>query len=92
MHPSEALCLRVPTMRLAQIMMKVTKGERLEVPDLASTLGGTTPVEAELLKLMRACWAQAPADRPRFHEILGSIRAMTRAVAGPKAGWAPDDP
>ena len=58
-------------------MGRVMNGSRLEVPLLDQLPGPDTVRFAGLpdyIALMQRCWAQAPADRPGFQEIVVQLR------------------
>jgi serine/threonine protein kinase len=51
----------------------VKAGERPEIP---------ADCPAEWAALIKACWAQKPADRPRFAALAGPLRALVDATPG----------
>lgn len=53
----------------------MTAGGRLPLPeDPADLPGGTFPGLPAYLALMQRCWAQEPAERPGFAEIINLLR------------------
>lgn len=54
------------------------KGERPEVPSDApgALLGGTFPGFPAYCALMRRCWAEEPAARPGFEDIIAGLRTL----------------
>ncbi|PRW32956.1 activating signal cointegrator 1 complex subunit 3 isoform B [Chlorella sorokiniana] len=63
-----------------QISSAVLAGRRLDVPDPAE-LPGPAPSSpgafAAYVRLMQHCWAQAPADRPSFPEVVQTLRPIS---------------
>ena len=61
------------------IVSQVTSGKRLTVPD-ANTLpgpdSGSWPKLGEYVALMERCWAQEPADRPNFEQVMTELRRI----------------
>ncbi|KAL4521658.1 hypothetical protein Ndes2526A_g01846 [Nannochloris sp. 'desiccata'] len=61
------------------IVSLVTAGNRLTVPD-ANTLpgpeSGSWPKLGEYVALMERCWAQEPADRPNFEQVMAELRRI----------------
>ncbi len=60
-----------------QLVSHVTAGGRLEVPPRQALPGPDTATFVGLddyVALMQRCWAQAPADRPGFQEIVVQLR------------------
>ncbi|KAL4438701.1 hypothetical protein ABPG77_006305 [Micractinium sp. CCAP 211/92] len=69
-----------------QLVNQVTRGERLPLPDSPEGLPGppaTRPTPAQLSEycdLLRCCWAQSPAHRPPFGDVVDSLREMLAAA------------
>ena len=76
----------VPTFPPPQIVSALTRGERLPIPDRAALPGHDTLRFAGLagyIVLMQCCWAQEPAQRPGFEDIVQCLRRLlssTRAA------------
>ena len=83
-HPSPAC--PPPTAAPPQLVFSVSKGERLVVPPREELPG--VPMDAELYALytalLRRCWAQEPADRPTFADVIADLRCV-RAQRGWRA-------
>ena len=61
------------------IVSQVTSGARLAVPDSNTLPGpesGSWPKLNEYVALMQLCWAQEPAERPNFEQIMGELRRI----------------
>jgi serine/threonine protein kinase len=58
----------------------VKAGERPEIP---------ADCPAEWAALIKACWAQKPADRPRFATLVGPLRALVDATPEPPRSTTP---
>lgn len=67
-----------------------SQGGRPEIPPPGSPLirGGTFPGYDDYLALMRACWAENPADRPAFDQVIASLRAIAGKMAEEARGQA----
>jgi serine/threonine protein kinase len=61
------------------IVSAVTAGQRLSIP-AANTLpgpeGGSWPKLGDYVALMERCWAQEPADRPNFEQVMAALRLI----------------
>lgn len=62
----------------------VSEGQRLAVPAREAVAGATPEPHLydRYVALMARCWAQAPADRPEFEEIIQELRAMSARAHG----------
>lgn len=70
----------------------VSDGERLPIPPPEQAPG--PPLEPGLhtayVDLMRRCWAQDPAERPGFGDVIVALRGMmARLVGAAPAGGSP---
>lgn len=52
-----------------QIMVAVERGERPEVQPAEELAGGVFVGLPHFVRLMRACWAQLPHERPPVEEV-----------------------
>ena len=62
----------------------VSEGQRLAVP-VREAVSGAAPephLYERFVALMRRCWAQRPADRPDFDEVIQELRAMSARAHG----------
>jgi hypothetical protein len=80
----ELLCWELPWVGVNPfvIMKSTAAGERLPIPardDLPDRGGDFADLDA-YIALMRRCWAQNPADRPGFGEIIASLRWVSLTV------------
>jgi hypothetical protein len=61
------------------IVSQITNGNRLTIPD-ANTLpgpeSGSWPKLGQYVALMERCWAQEPADRPNFEQVMAELRSI----------------
>lgn len=60
-----------------QLVHMVSSGERLQVPPRESAPGPDRLSESEYaayVALMQRCWAQEPAERPGFDQIISQLR------------------
>jgi hypothetical protein len=67
-----------------QLVGKLSAGERLEIPPHAALPGPDTHLFAGLdayIGLLQRCWAQDPAERPRFQEVIQELRRLLEAHA-----------
>lgn len=55
---------------LLQLITYVANGGRLEIPQPDQVAGGSFSEYAAFVALIQRCWAQAPAERPGFAEIV----------------------
>lgn len=66
------------------IVGSVSRGERLSIP-AASELPGSGSAEwpqlPQYTSLMQRCWAQDPAERPTFEEIMNELQLIDPSVA-----------
>jgi hypothetical protein len=63
---------------------KLSAGERLDIPPHAALPGPDTHLFAGLddyISLLQRCWAQDPAERPRFQEVIQELRGLLEAHA-----------
>lgn len=73
-----------------QVVTVVGEGGRPEIP---ATLPGPDPIEAvDVLlppyeALMRRCWAQNPAERPGFQEVIAALRCADEASTWKGGHW-----
>lgn len=70
----QTCCLTFCSLQVARL---VTGGSRPETPEDRSLLPGpATSFEGleTYVDLMRRCWAQSPADRPSFTEVIVVLR------------------
>lgn len=67
-----------------QLVFMVASGSRLQLPPLEAVAGAAPDpaAYAAFTSLIRRCWAQEPAERPAFEEIIQELRgAMARTVS-----------
>lgn len=60
------------------ILLVGEKGERPLIPERTSrgVKGGVFPGYDDYIALMQSCWAQDPADRPAFDQVIASLRSI----------------
>ena len=78
----ELMTARIPFdgMSMVLVASKVAlEGMRLPVP---------ADAPLQLLRLMARCWAEAPAQRPEFSEVLTELEAIRQDVPKGPAPWA----
>lgn len=65
-----------------QILNGVTHGQRPPIPSLEELPGAEQEFGGldEYLDLMQRCWAQSPADRPAFTEVVGRLKAIAQTA------------
>ena len=65
-----------------QIMLVLTqKHERPELPPLETLPGQPLPGIEDYLQLMQDCWHEDPSKRPRFEDIIISLRGLLESAA-----------
>ena len=65
-----------------QIMLVLTqKHERPELPSLETLPGQPLPGIEDYLQLMQDCWHEDPSKRPRFEDIIISLRGLLESAA-----------
>ena len=66
------------------------EGGRLEIPAPEALPGADKgwPGLGAYLDLLRACWAQAPQDRPTFAQVIAALRWARGAQESGAAGAA----
>ena len=58
-----------------QIVIEVAdRKARPEVPDKSQLPGEPLSLHTEYVELVEECWAQDPAARPSFEQIIGKLR------------------
>lgn len=68
-----------------QLVHMVSSGERLQVPPRESAPGPDRLSESEYaayVALMQRCWAQEPAERPGFDQIISQLRSAPSCLQG----------
>lgn len=78
----ELMTARIPFdgMSMVLVASKVAlEGMRLPVP---------ADAPLQLLRLMARCWAEAPAQRPEFSEVLTELEAIRQDIPKGAAPWA----
>ncbi len=85
-------CLPSPPFSRHQLVFMITSGERLPVPALADLPGAPppAPLYEAFVALMRRCWAQDPADRPTFSQVIVELRGILGRHASFRALLLPD--
>lgn len=65
----------------------IASGERLPVPALQELPGAPPPAQLydAYVALMRRCWAQQPADRPTFSQVIVELRGILGRHASSRA-------
>ncbi|KAL4423315.1 hypothetical protein ABPG77_006110 [Micractinium sp. CCAP 211/92] len=86
----EVLTWQVPWTNVGpwQLVNLLVSGSRLEIPPLEQLPGSDTPQFAGLdayVALMRRCWAQDPAERPTFEQVIPELRALRTLAAQHKS-------
>ncbi|KAL4422525.1 hypothetical protein ABPG75_008722 [Micractinium tetrahymenae] len=73
-----------------QIYYRLVQGERPDIPPLEELPGPDRDClaasYADYTQLMRECWAEAPADRPGFAEVVPRLRAMLEGLGSGQYG------
>lgn len=71
-HPAEIMPRFLPKLcnQSGQIMVAVDRGERPEMPAAHQLLGGGFVGLPHYQRLMHACWAVVPHERPPMEEVL----------------------
>lgn len=67
------------------IVGALSRGERLEIPPPRALPGphsATWPHLLQYIALLKRCWAQDPAARPDFKQIMAELREMDPAATG----------
>ena len=70
-----------------QLVFMITSGERLPIPPLPELPGAAPPAELydAYVRLMQRCWAQDPAQRPPFAEVIAELRGILGRHASSRA-------
>ncbi len=68
-----------PGIKTAILVQYLKEGNRLEHPQFASPL---------LYRLMRDCWEEEPACRPRFRQLLEDLERMLNATTSEVRGFS----
>ena len=67
---------------LVQIMMALTQQHaRPELPPLETLPGQPLPGIQDYLQLMQDCWHEDPSKRPRYEDIIISLRGLLESAA-----------
>ncbi|KAL4427896.1 hypothetical protein ABPG75_001985 [Micractinium tetrahymenae] len=78
-----------------QLVHMISSGERLQVPPRDSAPGPEQLSEADYVAyvaLLQRCWAQEPAERPGFDQVISQLRSIlanTLASSGSQAEGGP---
>lgn len=71
-----------PAFCAPQLVHAVSSGERLPVPPREEVAGAPPPpaVYDGYIALMQRCWAQDPAERPPFADVIVDLRWVLRGA------------
>ena len=78
--PAAPLLLQA-TSNSFQIYKDISSGGRPPIPEPGSIPGGGFPGLPAYLALMQRCWAEQPAERPAFAEVVAELRQVPLGAA-----------